>query len=496
MKTIIPLIRPLVLTLLALTSFVATTLAQEVSIPDPGLNAAIREALQKPFGPLTEQDLLSLTNLNASRRNVKSIVGLEAARNLVSLDLQINRLTNFSLPSELTKLSTLDVSVNPLTNFFLPSGLTNLTSLTLESDGFTNLTLPAGLTGLRSLDLENNQLTSFNLLSNLTSLVSLDLGFNSFTNFSLPGGLTNLATFYFAGNPLTNVVLPPGLAGMTELNLSQNLLTSFTLPAGMTNLIELDLFFNQLTNLTLPADLRNLIELDLDFNQFTQSQFPFEPGPPGLSSPPRQPIHQLQPARGVDRVDLSRPQQESTHEHHAAGGSKSFDHSALSGNQLTSLTLPVGLTNLTALNLSENQLTNLVLPPDLNRLESLDLGGNQLTSLNLPAGLTNLIGLFFVEQSTDQPHVASGHDPVGRSWLSWQSAHDLRFVRTLAATNLAADVATLQSQGVSVFTYPLTVQLVRLRQPIGAFQFASPGRPEFTRSLAPPNLTPGARWAP
>src|SRR5438094_8187347 len=99
---------------LFLTSFTASTLAQEVSIPDPGLNAAIRAALQKPFGPLTEQDLLSLTNLDASRRNVSSIAGLEAARDLVSLDLQINRLTNFSLPTQLTKLTTLDVSVNPL----------------------------------------------------------------------------------------------------------------------------------------------------------------------------------------------------------------------------------------------------------------------------------------------------------------------------------------------------------------------------------------------
>src|SRR6266536_1009044 len=95
MKTIIHFILPLVLTLLALTSFVHSTLAQEVSIPDPGLNAAIRAALQKPVGPLTEQDLLSLTNLNARNQSVKSIVGLEAARNLVSLDLEINRLTNF-----------------------------------------------------------------------------------------------------------------------------------------------------------------------------------------------------------------------------------------------------------------------------------------------------------------------------------------------------------------------------------------------------------------
>ena len=120
------------LSVFVLSNLVVSTLAQEVSIPDPGLNAAIREALQKPIGPLTEQDLLSLTNLNARRRNVRSIDGLEAARNLVSLDLQINRLTNFSLPSELTNLSTLDLSVNPLTNFSLPSGLTNLTSLTIE----------------------------------------------------------------------------------------------------------------------------------------------------------------------------------------------------------------------------------------------------------------------------------------------------------------------------------------------------------------------------
>jgi len=37
MKTIIHVIQPFVLTLLALTSFVASTPAQEVSIPDPAL---------------------------------------------------------------------------------------------------------------------------------------------------------------------------------------------------------------------------------------------------------------------------------------------------------------------------------------------------------------------------------------------------------------------------------------------------------------------------
>ena len=84
--------------------FAPSMQAQEVNIPDPGLNAAVRQALNKPAGNLTQQDLLSLTNLDASRRNVKSTAGLEAALNLVSLDLQINSLTNFSVPAELRKL--------------------------------------------------------------------------------------------------------------------------------------------------------------------------------------------------------------------------------------------------------------------------------------------------------------------------------------------------------------------------------------------------------
>src|SRR5882724_2824304 len=492
MKTITPVISPLVLTLVVLANFTASTLAQDVQVPDPGLNDAIREALGKSSGPLTVQDMLSLTNLNARNRNVSSIDGLEAARNLVSLDLEINHLSNLSLPSGLTNLSTLDLSVNPLTNFSLPSGLTNLTSLTIEGAGLTNLSLPAGLTRLNNLDLENNQLASFNQLSNLTSLVALDLGFNSFTNFSLPGGLTNLSTFYFAGNPLTSLALPPGLAGMTELNLSQNLLTSFTLPSGMTNLIELNLFFNQLTNLTLPADLRNLIELDLDFNQFSSLSFPSNLTrlgflhlranqftnfnlPPGLT--------------GLTYLDISKnPLTNIT----LPAGLSHLTTLRLSENQLTSLTLPVGLTNLAFLNLSSNQLTNIVLPSDLYHLQSLNVGGNQLTSFNLPAGLTNLVGLFFV--GNQLTNVTLPPDMTRLIGLGFLANPLVTFVLSepLAATNLAGDVASLRNQGVSVFTYPLEVQLVRPRTFTGRFQFGITGPPGVYAVLGSTDL---AAWS-
>ncbi|MCI0747380.1 MAG: SUMF1/EgtB/PvdO family nonheme iron enzyme [Verrucomicrobia subdivision 3 bacterium] len=489
MRTTFPILAAVIL-----TAFVLPTHAQDVSIPDPGLNAAVREALQKPAGPLTQQDLLSLTNLNARNRNVKSIVGLEAARNLIALDLQINRLTNFSLPAGLTKLMVLDVSVNPLTNFFLPGGLTNLTSLTLESAGLTNLNLPAGLTRLNNLDLENNQFTSFNPLSNLTSLVWLNLGFNAFTNFSLPGGLTNLRSFYFAGNPLTSVTLPPGLAGMEDLNLSQNLLTSFTLPAGMTNLIELDLFFNQLTNLTLPADLRSVTALDLDFNRLSSLSFLSNvTGLRSLHLRANQFTNFNLPAglTGLTFLDVSmNPVSKVT----LPAGLNQLTTLRLSENtNLTSLTLPVGMTNLIGLHLAENQLTNVVLPSDLARLETLNLGGNRLTSLNLPSGLTNLVGLFVVGNL--MTNLTLPPDMTRLTTLGFLSNPLTTLVLSeplAASTNLTVNletIAALPSQGVAVFTYPLVAQLVRPLALIGAFKFAITGPPGVYSVLGSTNLT-------
>src|SRR5213594_157552 len=327
MKTIIPLIRPLVLTLLVLASFVTATLAQEVQIPDPGLNAAIREALEKPAGPLTEQDLLNLINLDASSRDVSSVEGLEAARNLERLFLESNRLTHFSLPGTLTNLIELNLSFNPLTNCSLPSGLANLATLNIGFSLLTELTLPAGLSGL----------------------TELDLGVNGLTSFAVPADATNLAILSLFSNQLTNLTLPPELTRLGSIDLDQNKLTHLTLPSDLPSLGSLFLRGNQLSDFILPAGLSRLSFLALD------------------------------------------------------------------GNQLTRFPFPAGLTNLSSVGLTGNQLTRLTLPPDMQQLDSLFVDGNPLTTLVLS--------------------------------------------EEMAAMKLAAEVAALRAQGVSVITFPLAVEV-------------------------------------
>jgi formylglycine-generating enzyme required for sulfatase activity len=462
---------------LVLAGLISSVVAQEISIPDAGLNAAVSAALQKPIGPINERDLLSLVVLDASQRNVKNIAGLEAAHNLVSLDLHINQLTNFALPVELTNLASLDLSQNPLTNFFIPSGMTNLVKLFIESSGLTNLNLTANLAGLESLDLANNQFTSVNL-SNLTALADLDLGFNQFTDFSLPPGLTNLETLILRGNLFTNFTVPGGLTSLAQINLSQNQLASFTLPAGLTNLVSLNLFFNQLTNVTLPSDQKNLTGLNLDFNQLSVLNLPTNLT--SLSNLHLRANHFTNftlPAglTALTLLDLStNPLSSIT----LPAGLNHLTSLRLSENKLTSLVLPPGMTNLTSLNLSANQLTNLVLPSDLHQLQTLNLGGNQFTSLSLPLGLTNLTGLFVTGNNLTNLTLPPDMTQLSALGFLANPLTSLVLPEPLAETALAGTIASLREQGVAVFTYPLTVELTAPQSAAGgAFDFAVTGPP-------------------
>jgi len=198
-------------TTVMLTGFIASSRAQEVSIPDPGLNAAVRQSLQKPDGPPDRtgpaQPDEPGRQPSKCEQHRRSGGGAQSGAPRSS-DQPAHRLF---ASRQVDEAEQHHVSINPLTNFSLPVGLTNLTRLSLESAGLTNLTLPAGLSRLNGLDLFGNQLTDFNGLSNLTSLVVLDLGLNSFTHFALPSGLTNLSTFLMKGNPLTHITLPADL---------------------------------------------------------------------------------------------------------------------------------------------------------------------------------------------------------------------------------------------------------------------------------------------
>jgi hypothetical protein len=223
---------------LVLTSPATSAQAIDVAVSDPNLNAAIHEALQKPSGPLSVADLLSLTNLEACCRNISSLEGLQAARNLMTLDL----------------------SKNSLTNLTLPAGLSNLTSLFLQENSLTNFTLPPELSHLARIDLAGNSLTSL----------------------TLPLGLTNLSTLDLAANQIGELTLPPDLAKLTFLFLESNPLNTLVLsePLALTNLAEIiaTLQSQNVSVFTFPLNIRLTLPRRTDAGAF---QFALI-GPPGI----------------------------------------------------------------------------------------------------------------------------------------------------------------------------------------------------------------------
>jgi internalin A len=266
---------------------------QTVAIPDPELQLAIREALGKPSGDITVEDMERLIQLDASyharagRTPILSLQGLEAAKNLTFLDLAGRFqplspaivLTDFTPLAGLSSLTTLNLRNNQLTTLTLPAGLSSLTYLYLSSNQLRSLALPASLSSLSTLELTGNQLTNLTLPAGLTNLTALSLYYNHLTTLTLPAGLSSLTYLYLSGNSLTNLTLPAGLPNLTTLDLTGNQLTNLTLPAGLTNLTALSLYNNHLTNLTLPADLSSLTYLDLTGNRLTNLTLPA-----GLSS--------------------------------------------------------------------------------------------------------------------------------------------------------------------------------------------------------------------
>ena len=74
-----------------------STQTDAIEFADANLEAAVREALDRPSGPLTAADLAALTVLDASDRGIESLAGLEHATALQDLALR-RHVGNFVAP--------------------------------------------------------------------------------------------------------------------------------------------------------------------------------------------------------------------------------------------------------------------------------------------------------------------------------------------------------------------------------------------------------------
>ncbi len=147
-----------------------STQAATVEFADANLERAVREALDRPQGPITPADLAALTELDASYKDIESLAGLEHATALTTLYLRGNAITD----------------VQPL------ASLTNLQTLSLWGNKVADASPLASLISLRKLDMWGNEITDVQPFAGLINLQFLNLGDNAIADISPLASLTNL----------------------------------------------------------------------------------------------------------------------------------------------------------------------------------------------------------------------------------------------------------------------------------------------------------------
>ncbi len=249
--------------------------AKVVSIPDPNLAAAVREALELSSGEaITTHAMLRLDALGARNAGIKDLTGLEHAVGLTALNLRgnysdqgwvnSNAISDWSPLAKLAKLQTLELSsMSGLVDVAPLAKLTQLTTLWLRNTAVSDVAPLAKLTQLTNLYLRNTavsdvaplakltQLTTLNLegtavadvapLAKLTQLTSLNLGWTAVADVAPLAKLTQLRGLYLHGTAVSDVAPLAKLTQLTTLYLDSTAVSDVAPLAKLTQLTWLDL---------------------------------------------------------------------------------------------------------------------------------------------------------------------------------------------------------------------------------------------------------------
>ena len=161
--------------ILILSFIVGVGFAQMVAIPDSSLRAEVEKALDKaPGSPISVTEMESLTELRASNANITDLTGLEAATNLLRLELGERYVVTEGRY----------INSNAISDLLPLSGLTALTRLDLNGNNISDISALSGLTNLVILELSNNSISDISALSGLSNLFFVGLWDNLISDIS------------------------------------------------------------------------------------------------------------------------------------------------------------------------------------------------------------------------------------------------------------------------------------------------------------------------
>ena len=254
--------------------FENTNIVFDVVFPDVNLRAAIAEALgteNTDTVPITLAELVTLTTLKASNRDIKDLMGLEHAINLEEMWISGNPVSDLSPLAGLTNFNGLHAWETSITDLSPLGGLTKLRWLDFGNTPVSDLSPLEDITSLRKLTFYACEINDISPLAELTGLTHLAVGGNRKISDASPVvNLVNLEHLDFHHDSISDLQPLAGLTKLKYLNLSDNRLISDVTPlSGLTSLISLHLGQNMISDVSRLAQLTNLTSLELPRNMLT-----------------------------------------------------------------------------------------------------------------------------------------------------------------------------------------------------------------------------------
>ncbi len=340
-----------------------------VDMPDPNLRQLIREALSLPDAvPLTQGQMQRLTGLDAGGdRAINSLMELEYATNLKSLELYHNPIADISPLAQLTKLERLNlwgcriVDLSPLRN------LKNLNRIVLGNNEVSDISPLSELTNLTSLDISVNLISDITPLTKLKNLQKLYLADNPFHDFGPLFELEGVELDIEIGEGFNLIVELPDTNLRLLIREALSLPDSVPLTQGqMRRLTRLDGGGDRgITDLTGLEYATNLQSLELYYNPIVDIG----------------PLAHLTKLEGLNLwgcriVDLS-----------PLRNLKSLRWIVLGGNQISDISPLAELINLTVLHVERNQIVDFSPLANLVNLMELWIHNNTVTDIGPLQGL-------------------------------------------------------------------------------------------------------------
>lgn len=184
-----------------------------VTFADPVLEARVRAAMGRPEGGITTAEAEDVTEMNfgiewqmdvSKETQIKDLGGLEYFKNLESLNLASNAVTDISPLAGLTKLTSLFLGGNPVADISPLSGMTSLEKLSLSGCAAQDYSTLAGLVKLEVLILDDSAITDLGALSGLTGLTYLSLARTQVSDVSPLAALTSLKRLNLSECPVAD----------------------------------------------------------------------------------------------------------------------------------------------------------------------------------------------------------------------------------------------------------------------------------------------------